>query len=43
MFSLTWSKLLMPLKAVDTSGWFQTQRNAHSAGDLFVGAESQRA
>ncbi len=33
----------MPLRAVETSGWFHTQRRAHSAAGLFISAESQRA
>ena len=36
-FSITCSIVLMPLSVVETSGWFQTQRSAHSAGVLFVG------
>src|SRR5208283_4756726 len=35
-FSSTCSKLLMPLKITDTSGWFHTHCRAHSAGVLLT-------
>ena len=40
-FSSKWASSFIPESTTVTSGWFHTQRSAHSAGDLFIGASSQ--
>jgi len=42
-FSSMWASSFMPERATTTSGWFHTQRSAHSAGDRRTSASFQIA